>query len=337
MTHGTRRAALVGTLVGTTLLVAGCAEDSPSTLAPAGPRSEFTATAWWILFGVAAAVCVLVIAAAVLAPLLRRRARRVSSGEKTGTVVVLGIVLPSLVFAGTFALGLVGLQGDTVPPEDPAAVITITGQQWWWQAEYADGEGEPTGAVTANEIHVPVGEPVRLRLSSSRVIHSFWVPELMPKIDLLPGRVNETWLVAEEPGTYRGQCAEYCGIQHANMGFHVVAEPREEYDAWLARQSEDAAEPTTEEERLGYQVVTTSTCATCHTVRGTPAQGEVGPDLTHLASREWLAAGTVRNDRGHLAGWVSNSQTIKPGNVMPPQDLSPEELRAVVTYLESLE
>ncbi len=310
----------------------GCASNGQSTLRPSGPGAEVAATSWWILLGVATFVCVLVIAAAVAAPLVRRRARKVRGGDARGLVLTLGVVLPSLVFAGAFALSVVGLQRTSAPQQDPAATVEVIGHTWWWEVRYAG-----TDAVTANEIHVPVGEPVRLRLRSADVIHSFWVPELMPKTDLLPGRVNDTWMTADRPGRFRGQCAEYCGEQHAHMAFEVVAQPRAEYDAWLARQGEDAAAPTTAEERAGMDVFTTSSCATCHTVRGTSADGEVGPDLTHLALRSRIGAGALPNDRGHLSGWVANSQTVKPGNLMPPQPLSPDDLRAVVTYLEGLD
>ncbi len=313
-------------------VTAGCASNHQSTLQPAGPGAKVAATSWWILFGVAAAVCVLVIVAAVTAVVVRRRARRVHGGDARRLVLVLGVVLPSLVFAATFALSVVGLQRTGSAAGDPAGTVEVVGHTWWWEVRY-DG----TDAVTANEIHVPVGEPVRLRLRSEDVIHSFWVPELMPKTDLLPGRVNDTWLTADRPGVYRGQCAEYCGEQHAHMAFLVVAQPREEYDAWLAGEAADAQAPAGDLEERGRTVVTTSTCATCHTVRGTTADGEVGPDLTHVGSRSRIAAGALPNDAGHMSGWVANSQTVKPGNLMPPQRLSPDDLRAVVAYLEGLD
>jgi cytochrome c oxidase subunit 2 len=191
--------------------------------------------------------------------------------------------------------------------------------------------------VTANEIHVPAGRPVRLRLSSADVIHSFWVPQLMPKTDLIPGQVNETWLTANRPGIYRGQCAEYCGLQHALMAFLVVADGPAAFDRWVALQRAPAAEPAGTLATRGRQVLERTSCATCHTVRGTSARGTAGPDLTHLASRQQLGAGAVPNTPGHLGGWIANSQTIKPGNLMPPQPLTSEELQALIAYLETLE
>ncbi|MFL6113588.1 MAG: c-type cytochrome, partial [Catenulispora sp.] len=165
---------------------------------------------------------------------------------------------------------------------------------------------------------------------------SFWVPALMPKTDLVAGRVNETWLQADRPGTYRGQCAEYCGLQHANMAFEVIAQPRADYDAWLAARQAPAAAPASAAERRGLQVFEQSACASCHTIRGTTAQGKVGPDLTDLAARSTIGAGAAPNDRGHLAGWIVDSQTLKPGNKMPPQPLAPQDLQDLLAYLETL-
>lgn len=311
--------------------LAGCSPVSPSTLSPSGPKSGFVAWAWWLLFGVAAFVCVVVIALAVLAVVVRRRAEKVRTGEARKVVMVFGVIIPALVFSATFALSVSGLAVNDKPSSPERLTIDVTGHQWWWEVEY-DG----TEAVTANEIHIPVRTPVRLRLQTADVIHSFWVPQLMPKVDLLPERVNQTWLSADKPGTYRGQCAEYCGLQHAHMAFEVVAQPKAEFRQWLADQAADARAPSTPEERRGREIVTTSTCSTCHTVRGTEADGDVGPDLTHVGSRDRLASGAIPNDVGHMSGWVANSQTVKPGNKMPPQPLPPDDLRAVVSYLQSL-
>jgi cytochrome c oxidase subunit 2 len=297
---------------------------------PAGPKAGFTTFAWWLLFAVAAFVCVVVIALVVGAAISRRRARRVSDSPATGFVLTFGVIVPALVFAATFALSVVGIAKQADPPQHPAMRIDVVGHQWWWEARY------PGGAVTANEIHVPVGATVEVRLTSADVIHSFWVPEVMPKMDVIPGHTNDTWLKVDHAGTYRGNCAEYCGLQHAHMGFAVVAEPDADFQRWLAGQQADAATPTSSEAKRGYDVLTSGSCATCHTVRGTSADGHVGPDLTHLASRSTLAAQTVPNTRGNLAGWIANSQQIKPGNKMPPQPLSPADLNAVVAYLETL-
>jgi cytochrome c oxidase subunit 2 len=301
-----------------------------STLVPVGPKSEFTTVAWWLLFAVAAFVCVAVIALVVGAAVFRRRARRVSDSDARGFVLTFGVVIPALVFAATFALSVVGIAKQAKPSHPAALTISVVGHEWWWEVRY------PGGAVTANEIHVPVGQPVDVRLSSADVIHSFWVPEVMPKMDMIPGHTNDTWFTIDKAGTYRGQCAEYCGIEHAHMAFEVVAQPQRDFTRWLDGQQQDAATPTSDEAQRGYDVLITGTCATCHTVRGTSADGKVGPDLTHVASRSTIGALTVPNDRGNLAGWIANSQQLKPGNKMPPQPLSPADLNAVVAYLETL-
>jgi len=305
------------------------AEDH-STFNPVGPKSDFSTTAWWLLFGVAALVCVVVIALAVGALVSRRRATA-RGGEAKGFVMTFGVVIPALVLAATFALSITGIAKEAKPSHPTRLTVEVVGHQWWWEVHYPD-----SGAVTANEIHVPVGTPVELRLTSADVIHSFWVPAIMPKLDLIPGHTNETWFTVDKTGTYRGQCAEFCGAQHAHMAFTVVAEPAQEFRQWLADEAAPATKPTTAEQKQGYAVFTSGTCATCHTVRGTPADGEVGPDLTHLADRSRIGAETVPNDRQHLTDWVENSQRIKPGNKMPPQPLSDADLAAVIAYLDEL-
>jgi cytochrome c oxidase subunit 2 len=327
-----RRAAVLGALCGAgAVLLSGCGGGSPSALDPNGPKAEDVTVSWWILFSVAAFVCVLVIAAAILAPVLRRRVRSVDQSDGKRFVLVLGIVLPSIVLAATFALSVTDIARSAAPPKKAALTIEVVGHQWWWEVRYPG-----QGAVTANEVHVPVGTPVHLRLRTADVIHSFWVPQVMPKRDLLPKRVNETWFSVSHAGTYRGECAEYCGVEHALMDFAVVAQPRAQFRSWVQQQADVAATPAKAQARLGRDVFTSSTCATCHTIRGTSAHGHIGPDLTHVGSRARLAAGAIPNDFGHMAGWVANSQTVKPGNKMPPQHLSPDDLRAVVTYLQGL-
>lgn len=312
--------------------VSACDGRSPSALSPFGQKAGQVAWSWWILFAVALFFCVVVIAMAVFAAIFRRRTGKVRTGEARGFVIAFGVVVPAIVLAATFALSVGSIAADSQPKTAPKLTVEVTGHQWWWEVRYAG-----TTAVTANEIHIPVGRPVRLQLRSADVIHSFWVPQLMPKMDLLPNRVNRTWISADKAGTYRGQCAEYCGLEHAHMAFSVVAEPEAKFRRWLATQSEGVRAATSATRRQGERVVTTSSCATCHTLRGTSANGKLGPDLTHVGSRERLAGGAIPNDFGHMAGWVANSQTVKPGNKMPPQPLSPRDLKAVVTYLQSLE
>ena len=212
----------------------------------------------------------------------------------------------------------------------------MTGYQWWWDVRYEDSL--PIRRLrTANEIHIPVGRPVRLLLESGDVNHSFWVPRLQGKLDLIPGQTNTLWLQADEPGVYQGQCAEYCGEQHAHMGLLVVAQPPDEFARWYEGQLAGAAEPTDSLRRRGQEVFTGSGCALCHAVRGTGAMAAVGPDLTHLASRRTLGAGMVPNTRGYLGGWIVNPQAIKPGNRMPAMPLSGPELQALLAYLEGLQ
>lgn len=313
------------------LFTAGCS-NSPSVLAPDGPKSRFVTNAWWILCGVAAFVCIVVIVLAVGAVIFRRRPKKVDTEGGQRQVVVFGLIIPAVIFAATFALSVTGIAVNAQPPSPDRVTVHVTGHQWWWTVKYPKA-----GVVTANEIHVPTGEPVRLQLTTDDVIHSFWVPQLTPKMDLIPNRPNTTWFKADKSGTYRGQCAEYCGVEHADMAFLVIAQPRAQFERWLHNQARSARTPTTTEQARGMSVFTNGTCATCHTIRGTSAHGDVGPDLTHVATRRRLAAETIPNDFGHMAGWVSDSQSIKPGNKMPPQPLSPDDLRAVVTYLQSLE
>jgi cytochrome c oxidase subunit 2 len=220
-------------------------------------------------------------------------------------------------------------------PDPNALGIKITGHQWWWQVEYQDPQPSEI-VVTANEIHVPVGKPVKFELQSTDVIHSFWVPNMHGKKDLVPGHPTTTWFTAKRAGEFRGQCAEYCGEQHAHMRLVFVAEPPAEFDHWLAAQKKSAPEPSTESERRGRDVFISTQCVMCHSIQGTNARATLGPDLTHMASRKMLAAGELPNTRGYLAGWILNPQVFKPGNRMPPNQLSPDDLNALVDYLESL-
>lgn len=224
-----------------------------------------------------------------------------------------------------------------VPPH-PAVTIHVTGHQWWWEIAYTDKDVS-RGFTTANEIHIPVGKPVRVELSAADVIHSFWVPALTGKMDTIPGQRNVTWMQADKPGIYRGQCTEYCGQQHAHMGFIVVAQAPQEFEAWWNHQLEPPSSPRSETEirSLAHaQSAFVRNCAVCHTVRGTVANGKVGPDLSHLMQRQTIAAATLPNSIGALSGWISNPQHIKPGNLMPTLDLSAADLNDVRDFLETL-
>jgi cytochrome c oxidase subunit 2 len=210
--------------------------------------------------------------------------------------------------------------------------IVVVGHQWWWEVRYP-GAGN---AVTANEIHIPVRTRVNVVVKTADVIHSFWVPELNRKIDMLPGHPNRVLLYASKSGAYRGQCAEYCGVQHAHMSLAVYADPPDQFRTWLADMARPAAPPATVAARTGQKVFLSNACASCHTLRGTPATGVIGPDLTHMATRATLAALTIPNDTNHLSGWLRNPQHVKPGNRMPGLNLSPTEFAELTAYLQGL-
>lgn len=220
-------------------------------------------------------------------------------------------------------------------PRKDALRINVEGKQWWWNVTYVD----PTPSnqvVTANEIHVPTGEPVQIIGTSHDVIHSFWAPNLFGKKDLIPGHATATWFQADTPGIYRGQCAEFCGHQHAKMAIIIVAEPRDKFEAWYRTQLLPATPPADSLSKRGEQVFMSRGCPVCHTVGGTRALGTVGPNLTHIGSAMTLAAGSLKNTRGNLAGWIIDPQQIKPGVHMPPNSMSGADLQAILSYLENL-
>jgi cytochrome c oxidase subunit 2 len=220
------------------------------------------------------------------------------------------------------------------PPSKPAVTIEITGQQWWWSARYMSDDASRV-ITTANEIHIPVGQPVRIKLIGADVIHSFWVPALTGKTDAIPGQTNTIWLEADKPGIYRGPCTEYCGAQHAHMTAFVVVEPPDLFKGWWDAQIQPAFGPATDIEKRG-ETSFVFHCGACHAVRGTEAGGTVAPELTHLMTRKTLAAGTLDNTAANLAGWISNPQAIKPGTNMPAPGLSGQEVTDITAYLETL-
>ncbi|MGY4630031.1 cytochrome c oxidase subunit II [Bradyrhizobium sp. USDA 4486] len=267
-----------------------------------------------------------------------RRATRAipgPQGERGMTLAVTGAVVATVLIISTFTvLSFFATHSLSVAGQDDLTIRT-RGLQWWWGVEYV-GPDPAQRFETANEIHIPVGRNVRLKLEGLDVIHSFWVPSLAGKQDLVPGRLNELTIRAERPGIYRGQCAEFCGLQHAHMALLVIAETPDEFDKWAARQRQAAIQPAEEEIAAGLQTFLAKPCASCHTIRGTAAAGTTGPDLTHVGGRHTIAAGLFETTRGSLAAWIADPQTIKPGNNMPMVPLTPEELRAVSAYLASL-
>lgn len=311
---------------------------SQSLLDPKSSAASEITDLWWFMLIVSTLVVAIVIALVVLA-LLRRRDK--PAGDESGVarlggnrlIVTGGIVVPVVVLVALFAFTLETLVETAPGSSEPGLTVDVAGERWFWNVRYRGS----AGAVTANEIHVPVGVPVRVRLSTEDVVHSFWVPQLNRKIDAIPGHPNELTFEARQPGVFRGQCAEFCGAQHANMAFRVIAQEPDHFAAYLRRIGSPAAVPDTPAETRGRAVFLSQGCAGCHTIRGTDAEGDVGPDLTHLASRETIAAATIPNRRGDLAGWILDPQHIKPGNRMPATDLDGDELQALLAYLESLE
>jgi cytochrome c oxidase subunit 2 len=348
----TRRLAGV-CLILTGALLTGCA-GAQSVLDPAGPQSERISKIWWLFFYVSVVVLTLVIIFLLLA-VRRGRRRRAAGGDDapevegrpetapdaalerrmTNTVAVATIITVITLLVLTFASFSIGRSLTSSMSNKNSVTIEVTGLQWWWQVRYMDADPSKI-FYTANEIHIPVGRPVTLLLKSTDVIHSFWVPNLVGKKDLVPGHDATIWFQADKPGLFRGQCAEYCGLQHAHMAFWVVAETPEKYEAWLAQQRQSAQEPATDAERRGRQTFLNAPCVMCHTIQGTPAGASIGPNLTHVGSRLTLAAGTLPNTRGHLSGWVVDPQAIKPGTRMPPNSLEAEDLQALLDYLQSL-
>lgn len=318
--------------------LASCQRELP-TLHTASPPADRIARLGWFMIGAAALVFVAVVLIQLLA--LRRHRERDPVAvdlmpQGHGWIVWGGAVIPAIVLVAVFLVGTAALGRFPTRPGQSDLVVRVTGRQWWWRVEYVDrNPGEQV--VTANELHIPVGRPVRLLLTSQDVIHSFWVPSLQGKLDLFPGDTNELRLSAERAGSYEGRCAEYCGLQHAHMRFTVIAESPDEFQRWLAAQRAPAREPADSEALAGRQLVVTGACALCHSIRGTEAAGRVAPDLTHLASRRTLAAGTLPNTPGYLEAWIVNAPSLKPGTQMPalPQ-FTGRELRAITSYLRSL-
>ncbi|MFL5333373.1 MAG: cytochrome c oxidase subunit II [Geminicoccaceae bacterium] len=323
------------------LLLASCS-GWQSVLDPKGPAADELARLIWSFTILCALIWVLVMIVLAIALVRRRQPRPeplavdAAGDRRAHRVVSLAVVLTAFVLVGLTLLTFFANRTLAHIGTQAAVTITVTGHQWWWEVRYEDAR--PDRVVTsANEIHVPAGKPIEIVLSSTDVIHSLWVPNLAGKLDLIPGRENVLRFVAAEPGTYRGQCAEFCGAQHAHMALVVVAEPPAAFEAWRDRQLQSATAPIAGEPTAGRDVFLGRGCILCHRVRGTPAGGNTGPDLTHLASRLTLAGGTLEMSRGNLAAWIADPQGIKPGVHMPVFGLGGDELNEVVAYLERLE
>jgi cytochrome c oxidase subunit 2 len=310
--------------------LSGCGDNGQSTLDPNSRPAHDITNLWWGTL-VAAAI----VFAGTLALILIARVRRdredfplIGNDEKrlNSLVVAFGIVIPVLALSALFYVADIGVLDATDAPAkgETKMTVQVIGRQWWWEVRY------PGGAVTANEIHIPARTPVNVVVSSPDVIHSFWVPELNKKVDAIPGHPNSLYLYADRPGAYRGQCAEFCGLQHAKMAMAVYADPPARFRSWLASEAKPVAN------RSGLDVFMRNQCGSCHTLRGTQAHGAIGPDLTHLMSRKTLGALTIPNKPGYLGAWVRNPQHFKPGNRMPGLRFKQQDFNQLITFLRSL-
>ena len=311
-----------------------------SVLSPAGVQASLIHTLWLLMLTVCVAVFATVLVALLVGVIrgARNRSKEESAlpSESTltrgvGVAVVLTIVtLVALLVASVWTGRTVGsLQASS------AITIAITGHQWWWEVEYEDAVPSRR-VVTANELHIPTNRPVVLKVTSRDVIHSFWVPNLQGKRDLIPGYTTAIWLQADRSGVFRGQCAEFCGMQHAHMALDVVAESDQDFEAWLDAVRQPGRDPVESTPRRGRDIFMQTRCAGCHAVRGTDAAAQIAPDLTHIATRSTLGAGTLPNTPENLAAWIRDPQRVKPGNQMPPNPLTDDDLQALVAYLETL-
>lgn len=328
--------------------ISRCAFGQQSALQPAGEYAtrirELGSLFFWLLGAIFVAVLVVMLTA------IARRHRGIDQEpvegrhhaspetEQTLTRIVGAATIVTVAILFGLVIVSVATGKATSPPALYASgsmVVEVTGNQWWWAIRYPNDDASRI-VTTANEIHIPVGRSVMISGTSNDVIHSFWVPELQGKRDLIPSRVTNVWIRADRAGRYRGQCAEFCGMQHAHMALWVVAEPEPEFEAWVESQLKTPGEPTDEVQLRGRQVFLESACALCHEIDGTAAQGQVAPNLTHFGSRLTIGAGTLPNNKGNLAGWIADPQSIKPGNHMATVPVKAADMQPLIEYLESL-
>ena len=340
-----RRGLVLGWLVSNLFWLGSClnanVENSfirtPSMLAPQGPAAGHIAGLSWfmIILGTVIFIGVMIYLAYAIwghrGYDLEEELKRPNEGN--GIVLTWGVGFTALILVILFGANIGTMRANNqIADGEQRLVIDVIGHQWWWEVQYGE-----QGFEIANEIHIPAGQPVTLRLVAKDVIHSFWVPELGGKLDLLPNQVNELTLVADKTGEYWGECAEYCGTQHAKMKLVVIVHSEQQFAAWLEHQQTVPGPPEDELAVEGQQIFLGSACVYCHAIEGTNASGDLGPDLTHIASRRTIGAGILENTTGNLAGWIVDAQAIKPGNHMPPMDLSGEELQAILAYMKYLE
>lgn len=316
------------------LLLAGC-QGPASTLDPAGRGADDIALLFRIMAAGAAVVWAIVVAIALYAGLVNPRPH--SRRSARWLILGGGVLFPTVTLAALLVYGLVLMPQLREPPPADGLRIAVSGEQWWWRVDY-HVPGSDTPVTLANEIRLPVGERAEFRLTSPDVIHSFWIPSLGGKLDNIPGRTTTLVLEPTRTGTFEGICAEYCGTSHARMEFLAVVMERAAFDRWLAAQAAPARAPSTALARRGAEAFMTHGCAACHTVRGTPAAGRVGPDLTHVGSRLSLAAGTLPNDAAAFRRWIDHPDRIKPDVLMPAFGMLPDDdLDAIAAYLEDLQ
>jgi cytochrome c oxidase subunit II len=315
------------------VLATGCNSNQAITNPATDPAREID-TLWWAMFAGAMVVFGVVVALLVVAFVRRNRSDDPSHDDRGPYMVIIGggLAAPIVSLAILFGFVIHVMPATSAPPGPTKLTIRVIGHQWFWEVRY---HGTP--AITANEIHIPAATPVDVRVTTADVIHSFWVPRLNRKIDMIPGKVNRIELDAPHPGVYRGQCSEFCGLGHAQMAFYVIVQPPDQFRAWLQNQARPAAQPSGGQAAVGARAFMTAGCQNCHAIRGTAASGRVGPDLTHVGSRRTLAALTIPNTPRSLFDWITNPQRIKPGARMPGfASLPASERHALVTYLEGL-
>jgi cytochrome c oxidase subunit II len=319
-----------------------------SAVNAAGTQAGKIETLFWVFLALLSAIFVIVIAFTLWTLTRKHRGIEQEPLERThipsaateakltrGTAIAMALTV-AILFGLLIASVSTGKALSEMGGKKHGIVVEVTGNQWWWYVRYMNDDASRILA-TANEIHIPVGHPVMIRGLSNDVIHSFWVPNLNGKRDLIPSRVTEEWIQADHPGRFRGQCAEFCGLQHAHMALWVVAEPEDQFEQWMNHQLQPAVDPTDPDLLRGQQVFLHNACVLCHSIRGTTAGGQTAPDLTHIGSRISIAAGTLWNTKGNLGGWITDPQNVKPGNHMATVSLKAEDLQPLLDYLESLQ
>lgn len=331
------------------LVLTGCS-GAQSALDPAGPQAgrilELFSSYFWICFGVYVLVLIFMLLGASRSGALQKESPRQLSAQDrqspinrtlakfVGAFVFITVVILFYLIVADFGTRRAILSLAAAPSTN-SPTIQLVGRQWWWEVQYHSGASS-NQVTTANEMHLPIGIPVKIEMLSRDVIHSFWAPNLHGKKDLFPDHPTALWIQADRPGTFYAQCAEFCGLQHAKMRMVITAEAPAAFHRWLDAQRQPSKEPETDLQKIGQKIFLSSTCIMCHSIQGTHARATLGPDLTHLASRPMIAAGSRNNVRGHLAGWILDPQHIKPGAHMPQHNFNPEDLRALLAYLESL-